>query len=141
MKVICYLDPNIKQEKNVRYTINFFGILGCIKINALGKDKSKEQEGKFYVVKHYFDYPYFSRIVNPEFFQEELNDEEKKFTRKIISLWLCFAILFTASTVPLYSAYQNQKSKKVLMGLAYVSMVLLTLATICFIVVLSWVFF
>ncbi|MDG7052963.1 MAG: hypothetical protein LKM45_03705 [Wolbachia endosymbiont of Alcedoecus sp.] len=54
-------------------------ILGCIKINALGKDEYKKQEGN--VVKHYFDYPYFSRIVNPEFFQEELNDEEKKFPR------------------------------------------------------------
>nr|WP_250778554.1 hypothetical protein [Wolbachia pipientis] len=139
MKVICYPDPNIKPEKNARHIINFFGILGCIKINALGKDKSKEQEGN--VIKHYFDYPYFSRIVNPEFFQEELDDEEKKFTRRIISLWLCFAILSTASIVSLYLAYQNQKSKKVLTGLACTSAVLLTLATICFIIVLSWVFF
>ncbi|MDG7055623.1 MAG: hypothetical protein LJD31_03765 [Wolbachia endosymbiont of Menacanthus eurysternus] len=53
MKVICYPDPNIKPEKNARHIINFFGILGCIKINVLGKDESKKQEGN--VVKHYFD--------------------------------------------------------------------------------------
>lgn len=81
MKVICYLDPNIKPEKDAKHIINFFGILGCIKVNALGKDESKEQEGKFNIVRHYFDYPYFSRIVNPKLFQKELDDEEKKFTR------------------------------------------------------------
>ncbi|MGL9718310.1 MAG: alpha/beta hydrolase family protein [Wolbachia sp.] len=139
MKVICYPDPNIKPEKNARHIINFFGVLGCIKINALGKDESKEQEGN--VVKHYFDYPYFSRIVNPKLFKKELDDEEKKFTRRIVSLWLCFAILSTASIVSLYLAYQNQKSKKVLTGLACASAVLLILATIYFIVVLSWLFF
>jgi len=141
MKVICYPDPNIKQKQNAKHIINFFGILGCIKINALGKDAPKKQEGEFNVVRHYFDYPYFSRIINPELFQKELDDEEKKFTRRIVSLWLCFAILSTASIVSLYLAYQNQKSKKVLMGLACASTVLLILATICFIVVLSWVFF
>ncbi|WCR59368.1 MAG: hypothetical protein PG978_000804 [Wolbachia endosymbiont of Ctenocephalides felis wCfeF] len=141
MKVICYPDPNIKPKQNATHIINFFGILGCIKVNALGKDESKEQEGKSNVVRHYFDYPYFSRIVNPQLFQKELNDEEKKFTRRIVSLWLCFAILSTASIVSLYLAYQNQKSKKVLTGLACASTVLLILATICFIVVLSWVFF
>ena len=141
MKVICYPDPNIKPEKDAKHIINFFGILGCIKVNALGKDESKEQEGKFNIVRHYFDYPYFSRIVNPKLFQKELDDEEKKFTRRIVSLWLCFAILSTASIVSLYLAYQNRKSKKVLTGLACASTVLLILATICFIVVLSWVFF
>ncbi|MDR2547997.1 MAG: hypothetical protein LBC34_00595 [Rickettsiales bacterium] len=141
MKVICYPDPNIKPEKNAKHIINFFGILGCVKVNALGEDESKEQKGEFNAVKHYFDYPYFSRIVNPTFFQKELNDEERKFTRRIISLWLCFAILSTASIVSLYLAYQNQKSKKVVMRLACASTVLLVLATICFIVVLSWVFF
>ncbi|MDR3131832.1 MAG: hypothetical protein LBU02_01915 [Rickettsiales bacterium] len=140
MKVICYTDPNIKPKQNATHIINFFGILGCIKVNALGKDESKEQEGEFNVVRHYFGYPYFSRIVNPKLFQKELNDEERKFTRKIISLWLCFAILSTVSIVSLYLAYQNQKSKKVLTGLACASTVLLILATICFIVVLSWVF-
>ncbi|MDR1139667.1 MAG: hypothetical protein LBJ80_04610 [Rickettsiales bacterium] len=141
MKVICYPDPNIKPKQNAKHIINFFGILGCVKVNALDKDALKKQEGEFNTVKHYFDYPYFSSIVNPESFQEELNDEEKKFTRRIVSLWLCFAILSTASIVSLYLAYQNQKSKKVLTGLACASTVLLILATICFIVVLSWVFF
>lgn len=118
MKVICYPDPNIKPKQNATHIINFFGILGCIKVSALGKDESKEQEGKFNVVRHYFDYPYFSRIVNPKFFEKELNDEERKFTRRIISLWLCFAILSTASIVSLYLAYQNQKSKKSAYGVS-----------------------
>ncbi|XP_029675928.1 uncharacterized protein LOC115243249 [Formica exsecta] len=52
------------------------------------------------------------KIVNPESFQKELNAEEKKFNRRIVSLWLCFAISSTASIVSLYLAYQNQKSKK-----------------------------
>ncbi|XP_011860593.1 PREDICTED: uncharacterized protein LOC105557843 [Vollenhovia emeryi] len=80
------------------------------RVNALGKGAPNGQESK--LVKHYFDYPYFSRIVNPEFFQKELNAEGKKFNRRIVSLWLCFAILSTASIVSLYLAYQNQKSKK-----------------------------
>lgn len=139
MKVIYYTNGNIKPEENAKHVINFFGVLGCIKVNARGKNPLKGQESK--LVKHYFDYPYFSRIVNPRFFQEELNAEEKKFNRRIISLWLCSAILSTASIVSLYLAYQNQKSKKVLTGLAFASVVLSILATICFIVLCLWMLF
>ncbi|WP_341812026.1 hypothetical protein [Wolbachia endosymbiont (group A) of Conops quadrifasciatus] len=139
MKVIYYTNGNIRPEENAKHVINFFGVLGCIKVNALGKDAPKGQESK--LVKHYFDYPYFSRIVNSEFFQKELNAEEKKFKRRIVSLWLCSAILSTASIVSLYLAYQNQKSKKVLTGLAFASVVLSILATVCFAVVCLWMFF
>ncbi|WP_425386039.1 alpha/beta hydrolase family protein [Wolbachia endosymbiont (group A) of Barypeithes pellucidus] len=139
MKVIYHTIGNIKPEETAKHVINFFGVLQCIKVNALGKDAPKEQESK--LVKHYFDYPYFSRIVNPEFFQKELNAEEKKFNRRIVSLWLCSAILSTASIVSLYLAYQNQKSKKVLTGLFFTSSVLSTLATILFVVAFLWVFF
>ncbi|WP_341820936.1 hypothetical protein [Wolbachia endosymbiont (group A) of Myopa testacea] len=41
----------------------------------------------------------------------------------------------------LYLAYQNQKSKKVLTGLAFASVVLSILATICFIVLCLWMLF
>ncbi len=75
MKVIYYTNGNIKPEENTKHVINFFGVLGCIKVNARSKNPPKEQESK--LVKHYFDYPYFSRIVNPEFFQKELKAEEK----------------------------------------------------------------
>ncbi len=139
MKVIYYTNGNIKPEENTKHVINFFGVLGCIKVNARSKNPPKEQESK--LVKHYFDYPYFSRIVNPEFFQKELKAEEKKFNRRIASLWLCSAILSTASIVSLYLAYQNQKSKKVLTGLAFASVVLSILATICFVVFCLWMFF
>lgn len=139
MRVIYYTDGNIKPEENTKHVINFFGVLGCIKVNALGKNALKGQESK--LVKHYFDYPYFSRIVNPQLFQEELKAGEKKFNRRIVSLWLCSAILSTASIVPLYLAYQNQKSKKVLTGLVFTSVVLSILATICFVVLCLWVFF
>ncbi|WP_434732270.1 alpha/beta hydrolase family protein [Wolbachia endosymbiont of Zygogramma bicolorata] len=139
MKVIYHTNSDIKPEENTKHVINFFGVLGCIKVNARGKNPLKGQESK--LVKHYFDYPYFSRIVNPRFFQEELNAEEKKFNRRIISLWLCSAILSTASIVSLYLAYQNQKSKKVLTGLAFASVVLSILATICFIVLCLWMLF
>ncbi|MFP3024213.1 hypothetical protein [Wolbachia endosymbiont (group A) of Pogonocherus hispidulus] len=139
MKVIYYTNGNIKPEENAKHVINFFGVLGCIKVNALGKNAPDGQESK--LVKHYFDYPYFSRIVNPKFFREELKAEEKKFNRRIVSLWLCFAILSTASIVSLYLAYQNQKSKKVITGLAFTSVVLSILATICFVVLCLWVFF
>ncbi|WP_265036968.1 fungal specific transcription factor domain-containing protein [Wolbachia endosymbiont (group A) of Anomoia purmunda] len=135
MKVIYYTKP----EESTKHVINFFGVLGCIKVNARSKNPPKEQESK--LVKHYFDYPYFSRIVNPESFQKELDDEEKKFVRKIVSLWLCSAILSTASIVSLYLAYQNQKSKKVLTGLVFTSSVLSTLATILFVVAFLWVSF
>ncbi|MFP3015747.1 MAG: hypothetical protein ACEY3B_05605 [Wolbachia sp.] len=139
MKVIYRTNGNIKPKENTKHIINFFGVLGCIKVNALGKGAPNGQESK--LVKHYFDYPYFSRIVNPEFFQKELNAEEKKFNGRIVSLWLCFAILSTASIVSLYLAYQNQKSKKVLTGLAFASVVLSILATICFIVFCLWMLF
>lgn len=139
MKVIYYTNGNIKPEENAKYVVNFFGVLGCIKVNALGKYAPKEQESK--LVKHYFDYPYFSRIVNPEFFQKELDAEEKKFNRRIVSLWLCSAILSTASIVSLYLAYQNQKSKKVLTGLAFASVVLSILATVFFVVLCLWMLF
>ncbi|WP_017532100.1 hypothetical protein [Wolbachia endosymbiont of Diaphorina citri] len=139
MKVIYYTNGNIKPEENTKHVVNFFGVLGCIKVNARGKNPLKGQESK--LVKHYFDYPYFSRIVNPEFFQKELNDEERKFNRIILSLWLCSAILSTASIISLYLAYQNQKSKKVLTGLAFASVVLSILAAICFVVLCLWMFF
>ncbi|WP_255359849.1 hypothetical protein [Wolbachia endosymbiont of Laodelphax striatellus] len=139
MKVIYYTNGNIKREENTKHVVNFFGVLGCIKVNALSKDVSKGQESK--LVKHYFDYPYFSRIVNPEFFQKELNDEERKFNRIILSLWLCSAILSTASIVSLYLAYQNQKSKKVLIGLAFASVVLSILTTIHVVVLCLWLLF
>lgn len=139
MKVIYRTNGNIKPEENTKHIINFFGVLGCIKVNALGKGAPNGQESK--LVKHYFDYPYFSRIVNPEFFQKELNAEEKKFNRRIVSLWLCSAIFSTASIVSLYLAYQNQKSKKILIGLAFASVVLSILATICFIVFCLWMLF
>lgn len=139
MKVIYYTNGNIKPEENTKHVVNFFGVLGCIKVNARGKNPLKGQESK--LVKHYFDYPYFSRIINPEFFQKELNDEERKFNRIILSLWLCSAILSTASIISLYLAYQNQKSKKVLTGLAFASVVLSILATICFVVLCLWMFF
>ncbi|WP_338406837.1 MULTISPECIES: hypothetical protein [unclassified Wolbachia] len=139
MKVIYHTNGNIKPGENTKHVINFFGVLGCIKVNALGKNAPERQESK--LVKHYFDYPYFSRIVNSQLFQEELNDEEKKFNRRIVLLWLCSAILSTASIVSLYLAYQNQKSKKVLTGLAFASVVLSILATICFIVLCLWMLF
>ncbi|MGX9891638.1 alpha/beta hydrolase family protein [Wolbachia endosymbiont of Protocalliphora sialia] len=139
MKVIYHTIGNIKPEETAKHVINFFGVLQCIKVNALGKDAPKEQESK--LVKHYFDYPYFSRIINPEFFQKELNDEERKFNRIILSLWLCSAILSTASIISLYLAYQNQKSKKVLIELAFASVVLPILATICVIILCLSVFF
>lgn len=139
MKVIYYTNGNIKPEENTKHVINFFGVLGCIKVNARDKNPHKKQGSK--LVKHYFDYPYFSRIVNPESFQKELNAEEKKFNRRIVSLWLCFAILSTDSIVSLYLVYQNQKSKKVLTGLAFASVVLSILATICFIVFCLWMLF
>lgn len=41
----------------------------------------------------------------------------------------------------LYLAHQNQKSKKVLTGLVFTSVVLSILATICFVVLCLWVFF
>ncbi|WP_374698377.1 hypothetical protein [Wolbachia endosymbiont (group B) of Limnophora tigrina] len=141
MRVFYHTKGNTELKENTKHAINFFGVLGCIKINALNKDAPKKQESKFNVVEHYFDYPYFSRIVNPESFQKELNAEEKKFNRRIVSLWLCFAILSTASIVSLYLAYQNQKSKKVLTGLAFASVVLSILATICFIVFCLWMLF
>ncbi|WP_246209746.1 hypothetical protein, partial [Wolbachia endosymbiont of Atemnus politus] len=134
-----YAKGNTKLRKNTKHVINFFGIFGCIKFNALGKDALEKPESK--LVKYYFDYPYFSRIVNPEFFQEELNNEERQFTRKIVSLWLCFAISSAVSAALLYLAYKNQKSKKVLVGLVFASVVLLILATVCFVVVCLWVFF
>lgn len=139
MKVIYYTNGNIKPEENAKHVINFFGVLGCIKVNARDKNPPKKQGSK--LVKHYFDYPHFSRIVNPESFQKELNAEEKKFNRRIVLLWLCSAILSTASIVSLYLAYQNQKSKKVLTGLAFASVVLSILATICFIVFCLWMLF
>ncbi|WP_375316313.1 hypothetical protein [Wolbachia endosymbiont (group A) of Colletes cunicularius] len=139
MTVIYYTNGNIKPEENTKHAINFFGVLGCIKVNALGKNAPGKQESK--LVKHYFDYPYFSRIVNSEFFQEELKAEEKKFNRRIVSLWLRFAISSTASIVSLYLAYQNQKSKKVLIGLAFASVVLSILATVFFVAVVLWRFF
>lgn len=139
MKVIYHTIGNIKPEETAKHVINFFGVLQCIKVNALGKGAPKEQESK--LVKHYFDYPYFSRIINPEFFQKELNDEERKFNRIILSLWLCSAILSTASIISLYLAYQNQKSKKVLIELAFASVVLPILATICVIILCLSVFF
>ncbi|MDR2831721.1 MAG: hypothetical protein LBV62_02295 [Rickettsiales bacterium] len=111
MKVICHTEGNTELKRNAKHIINFFGVLGCIKVNALGKGAPNGQESK--LVKHYFDYPYFSRIVNPESFRKELDDDKRKFDRRIVSLWLCFAILSTASIVSLYLAYQNQKSKKV----------------------------
>nr|WP_265033275.1 hypothetical protein [Wolbachia endosymbiont (group A) of Sicus ferrugineus] len=117
MKVIYYTNGNIKPEENAKHVINFFGVLGCIKVNALGKNAPGKQESK--LVKHYFDYPYFSRIVNPQFFQEELKAEEKKFNRRIVSLWLYFAISSTAFAALLYLAYKNQKPKKVLTGLVF----------------------
>ncbi len=139
MKVIFNTIGNTKPEKNAKHIINFFGMFGCIKVNTFNKDGPKKQESK--VVKHYFDYPYFSRIVNPEFFQKELNDEERKFNRRIVSPWLCSAILYTSYIVSLYLAHQNQKSKKVLTILAFTSTVLLILATACFVVLCLWVFF
>uniref|UniRef100_A0A1A9VJU8 Uncharacterized protein n=1 Tax=Glossina austeni TaxID=7395 RepID=A0A1A9VJU8_GLOAU len=120
MKVIYYTNGNIKPEENTKHVINFFGVLGCIKVNARDKNPHKKQ-GKS--------------------FQKELNAEEKKFNRRIVSLWLCFAILSTASIVSLYLAYQNQKSKKVLTGLVFTSVVLSILATVCFAVFCLWMFF
>ncbi|WP_395463165.1 hypothetical protein [Wolbachia endosymbiont of Cantharis cryptica] len=141
MKVIYHTNGDTKLEESTKHVVHFFGMLGCIKFNALGKDLSVKQGGKFHIVKHYFDYPYFSRIVNPKLFQKELNEEEKKFNRRIISLYLCSAILSIASIVSLYLAYQNQKSKKVLTGLAFTSVVLSILTTVCFIAVCLWMFF
>nr|WP_250294688.1 hypothetical protein [Wolbachia endosymbiont of Oedothorax gibbosus] len=46
MKVIYYTNGNIKPEENTKHVINFFGVLGCIKVNALGKDALEKQESK-----------------------------------------------------------------------------------------------
>ncbi|WCR58096.1 MAG: hypothetical protein PG980_000568 [Wolbachia endosymbiont of Ctenocephalides felis wCfeJ] len=103
------------------------------------KDVSEKQKSKF--VKYYFDYPYFARIVNSEFFKEELKSEAKKFGTKIVLLWLFPGILSAASNVLLYLAYKNQKPKKVLIGLACTSIVLSILAAVCFVVFCLWMFF
>lgn len=139
MKVIYYSDDTITPANNIKHVINFFGIMGCMKVYVLNKHASTEQ--KCELVQHYFDYPYFSSIVNPELFQKELNDEEKKINRRMVSLWLFFTTLFIASIISLYLAHQNQKSKKVLIGLVFASAVLLILATVCFIVGCLWMLF
>lgn len=42
MKVIYYTKP----EESTKHVINFFRVLGCIKVNALGKDALEKQESK-----------------------------------------------------------------------------------------------
>ncbi|QIT36066.1 hypothetical protein WBP_0202 [Wolbachia endosymbiont of Brugia pahangi] len=49
-------------------------------------------------------------------------------------------IIYTSATL-LYLVYNNQRSKKVLTGLAFMSIVLLILATIYFFVICLWMFF
>ncbi|OWZ25424.1 hypothetical protein CCY16_00647 [Wolbachia endosymbiont of Wuchereria bancrofti] len=80
MKVIYYTDGNIKLKEGTQHVINFFGVPKCIKVNTFGKGAPKKQESK--LIKHYFDYPYFSRIVNPKFFEEELKDEAKNLLQR-----------------------------------------------------------
>ncbi len=46
MKVIYHTNSDIKPEKNTKHVINFFGVLGCIKVNARGKNPLKGQESK-----------------------------------------------------------------------------------------------
>ena len=46
MKVIYYTNGNIKPEENTKHVINFFGVLGCIKVNARDKNPHKKQGRK-----------------------------------------------------------------------------------------------
>ncbi len=46
MKVIYHTNSDIKPEKNTKHVINFFGVLGCIKVNTRSKNPPKEQESK-----------------------------------------------------------------------------------------------
>lgn len=128
MPIIYYVKhgkSKIKPTDKVTFIVNFFGILGSIKVNALDSDQSEEQkvnvldsdesEGQkvnalasdeseeqieqigqekqteqFEEINYYFDYPYFSEIVNPECFKkEELDNRERRFTKAIVTLWLC----------------------------------------------------
>ncbi|WP_341807863.1 hypothetical protein [Wolbachia endosymbiont (group E) of Neria commutata] len=140
LSVIYYINGDPNSEGSTIHVVKFFGIFGCIKVNALRQEFPTNLD-KFNVVEYYFDYPYFSKIVNPEHFQEKLDDGEKRFTRIITSMWSCAAILSIASNVLLCLAYSNQKSKKVLAVLATASAVLSTIACIFFVVGILWVFF
>ena len=106
MKVIYYSDDTITPANNIKHVINFFGIMGCMKVYVLNKHASTEQ--KCELVQHYFDYPYFSSIVNPELFQKELNDEEKK----LIGEWYHYGyFLLHCSLLLLYRYTWHTKIK------------------------------
>ncbi|WP_179947429.1 hypothetical protein [Wolbachia endosymbiont of Folsomia candida] len=140
MKVIYHINGHPRSRKNTKHVVEFFGILGCIKVNVPGK-ATPLKVGKLNVVEYYFDYPYFSEIINPEHFQEELSNREKRFTRAAISLWLCAAILSAASYVLLYLSYSNQKPKEVIASVATASVMLSIIACVLFTVCLIWISF
>jgi hypothetical protein len=140
-KLIYYVNGDTSLRQKTKHVVNFFGILGCIKVNALGETTSRKKEDKFNIVKYYFDYPYFSKIVNPECFQGESENGEKKLARVLLSLWLFSIMLSTTSIVLSYLAYGNQKSKKVIAGLIAASAVFAIVASVFFVAGLVWMFF
>nr|WP_168464707.1 hypothetical protein [Wolbachia endosymbiont of Ctenocephalides felis wCfeT] len=138
-------EESIKPEKNTKFVVHFFGMGGFIKVNVLGKNKKKssesdkqengieanvlgenekksseydEEKNGFKRVDYYFDYPFFSDIVNPEHFCKELRSREKKFTGTIVPLCLL-----------------------VLSVLAFTLVILLALAVIFFAVSAVWLLF
>lgn len=145
MPIIYYIEygkDKIEPTDSTKFIVNFFGILGCIKVNVLDNDRPKEQTDKFKKVDYYFDYPYFSEIVNPECFKkEELDNRERRFTKTIITLWLCSFLFSTAIFVLLLLACAHKKPKAVLAILAPALLILSTIATVFFVIGISWVFF
>lgn len=135
MKVIYYCNSNQeKLDKNKKHLVNFFGLLACIKVNA--STDSKEES-----VNHYFDYPGFDAVVNPELFEEELNKREKRTTSAVI---VCFIVSFSLSATLLYfayKAYKKQESIHLITSLASMSLIFSVLSSILFVIACTLVFF
>lgn len=130
MKIVHYSD-NADSSKNKKHVVNFFGIFGCIKV-VVPENSNGE------VVNHYFDYPGFSEVVNPELFQKELNDRKVKASCTILALWLCAV---TAFYIALYCAHYNRRPIKVLTSLASIAITFGIIATILFTIGVVLLFF
>ncbi|MBD0391602.1 hypothetical protein IC220_03940 [Wolbachia endosymbiont of Pentalonia nigronervosa] len=129
MKVIYYCNSDKeKLDQNKKHIVNFFGLLACIKVNASTDPKGES-------VNHYFDYPGFDAVVNPELFGEELNKREKRTVGVAVA---CFAVSFSLFAILLYFACQNQH---LIASLVPLSLIFSVLSAIFCIIACTLIFF
>lgn len=129
-KLIYHADTDEGAVDDKKYKINFFGLFEAIRCNVLNNEPSNNSS----MVNYHFDYPYFSEVVNPEFFEEELNNRQKTFIQRVVLLWLLSSTAICVSVGLVYSS-------NLVAVLAFLSFIFLILSSIFFFVGVSFVFF